>query len=216
MNSPIQWFLFLVRPPHCAPLPRTRARPSVRNRKRQPSPPARWPSVLSPPHCCARSMRTSGYPSPHACHIRHAAGTHELLVYPMPGQDTLCATRRPNRTARRPSRGKRPSVRRMTCVPRATAILRTAHVPRNNRRPGGDHVTPGRRSSSCLPRVVCRVVATFLGSVRRRAAGRRSSDFGYRLRLCGEGHSIPLDLHLQYTRKRTSPPRRRGANPNDQ
>lgn len=40
-----------------------------------------------PRHYCLQSKRFSGYPSQPACYIRHAAGTHELQLYGIDGQN---------------------------------------------------------------------------------------------------------------------------------
>lgn len=40
-----------------------------------------------PRHCCLQSKRFSGYPNQPACYIRHAAGTHELQLYGIDGQN---------------------------------------------------------------------------------------------------------------------------------
>ncbi|KAA8829529.1 hypothetical protein EMO91_00495 [Bifidobacterium myosotis] len=79
-----------MRPPHCArTLPETSADTLLHahptNRKSKPSPPARWPPRL-PRRIAARVHRRGGYPNPHACHIRHAVGTHKYLYYDSAGQ----------------------------------------------------------------------------------------------------------------------------------
>ena len=47
-----------------------------------------------PRHCCLQSKRFSGYPNQPACYIRHAAGTHELQLYGIDGQNHRSPCRR--------------------------------------------------------------------------------------------------------------------------